>query len=148
MSKKHFNWLMVILWMALIFTFSHQPGNISDKNSKLVIYLFDMLGLDLNGLLGEVSNFIVRKLAHFTEYFILYMFLIRAMNYKNFKIENIFIAVIYVFLYAASDEIHQAFVPNRGPAIRDVIIDTSGAIFAMIIYYLKTKHKFNGFINA
>ena len=58
---------------------------------------------------------------------------------KSFKKENIYIALIYVFFYAASDEIHQAFVPNRGPAVRDVMIDTSGGIFAMLVYYLRTK---------
>ena len=35
--------------------------------------------------------------------------------------------------YAITDEIHQIFVPNRGPAISDVLIDTSGVFFGILI---------------
>lgn len=143
MNKKYLNWVFVISWMILIFLFSHQPGDVSNENNKLVIYLFNLLGFDLDSMLGEFSDFIIRKLAHLTEYFILYLLIIRSMNYEKFKYENLYIALIYVFLYAASDEVHQAFIPNRGPAFKDVLIDTSGAIVALFAYYLcvKANHK-------
>ena len=38
------------------------------------------------------------------------------------------IALGFCILYAASDEIHQLFVPGRGAQFRDVMIDFSGAI--------------------
>ena len=34
------------------------------------------------------------------------------------------IAVVTAVLYGITDEIHQSFTPGRGPAVRDVIIDT------------------------
>ena len=43
-------------------------------------------------------------------------------------------------LYAASDEIHQAFVPGRGPSVFDVLLDFCGAVtgtvFLLGIYKL------------
>jgi VanZ family protein len=52
--------------------------------------------------------------------------------YFNIK-QVIIITIIFVFLYACSDEIHQLFVPGREGAIRDVIIDTCGGITLVLI---------------
>ena len=49
---------------------SNQPADISTKQSDLVIKLFATIGIDLNNHLGEITSFLVRKAAHFTEYFI------------------------------------------------------------------------------
>ena len=42
--------------------------------------------------------------------------------------------ILYI-IYAISDEIHQSFVPGRGPQLLDVIIDTSGASIGIIGNY-------------
>lgn len=127
--------------MAVIFTFSSQPGDVSEEQSKLVIYVFNLLGLNLNTMLGEFSNFIVRKGAHFTEYFILCMLTYNAIK-DDFKIDKtLILSVMVVFLYACSDEFHQSFVPGRGPAFRDVLIDTSGGITAAGFLYVFVTFK-------
>jgi VanZ family protein len=47
-------------------------------------------------------------------------------------------------IYAVSDELHQLFVPGRGCQLKDVIIDTAGAVSGTAIYnavnILRTKH--------
>ena len=125
MQKKNLNWILVIGWMLVIFMFSSQRGNVSDENNKFVIYVFNLLGLNLNSIFGTLSDFIIRKASHFTEYFILYMLIYRAIN-KSKKVDiKIFIGtILMVFLYACTDEFHQAFVPGRSPAFRDVMVDT------------------------
>lgn len=142
MKKKNIDWLLVLGWMILIFVFSNQPGEVSSENNKFVIQVFKLLGLDLNSILGTLSDFIVRKAAHFTEYFILYMLLYRAINTKknwNFKV---FVwSLVIVFLYACSDEFHQAFVPGRGPAFRDVMVDTCGGLMAFLFLYIRVTLK-------
>ncbi|APC38666.1 VanZ family protein [Clostridium estertheticum] len=142
MRKKHLNWILVIGWMIIIFIFSSQVGEVSNENNKFVIYVFNLLGLNLNNIFGTLSNFIVRKASHFTEYFILYMLIYRAMN-KGKKIDmKIFIAsILIVFLYACSDEFHQSFVPGRGPALRDVMVDTCGGLTAFLFIYIVTLKK-------
>ncbi|MBW9154763.1 VanZ family protein [Clostridium estertheticum] len=142
MRKKHLNWILVIGWMMVIFIFSSQVGKVSNENNKFVIYVFNLLGLNLNNIFGTLSDFIVRKASHFTEYFILYMLIYRAMN-KSKKIDmKIFIAsILIVFLYACSDEFHQSFVPGRGPAFRDVMVDTCGGLTAFLFIYIRVALK-------
>jgi VanZ family protein len=133
MKKQKVKWLLVIAWMAIIFIFSSQPGDTSEETSQFVIYIFNLLGLDLNSVFGSLASFAVRKGAHFTEYFILYMFLYNALKESfSFKKALLF-SLLGVFLYASSDEFHQSFVPGRGPAFRDVLIDTSGGLLALVV---------------
>jgi VanZ family protein len=139
MSSKKFKWFLVIAWMVIIFIFSNQPGDVSDENSKFVMYIFNLIGLDLNSFFGDLANFVVRKGAHFTEYFILYMLLYSALK-ENFNFKKVLIfSIIAVFLYACSDEYHQSFVPGRGPSFRDVLVDTSGGMLGVIVTYVNTR---------
>ena len=49
--------------------------------------------------------------------------------------------------YASTDEIHQMFVAGRGPSVRDVLIDSIGAFFGVLVFffisYLISKIKLN-----
>jgi len=44
-----------------------------------------------------------------------------------------------VFLYAASDEFHQIFVPSRTALVSDVIIDTTGGAIGLLLFWLTGK---------
>ena len=132
-------WIALLFWMGLIFYMSNQPGDVSSKQSGLVLKLFQFIGIDLNNELSELATFIVRKTAHFTEYFILYFLSINVMKcYLNIK-NAIFFSFIFSFFYACTDEIHQYFIPGRAMAFRDVLIDSAGALLAMIIVNIKIK---------
>ena len=48
-------------------------------------------------------------------------------------------SILFSFLYACTDEIHQIFVPGRSAQFRDVLIDTLGASFGATITYLTIK---------
>ena len=64
--------------------------------------------------------------------------------YYNIK-QVVILTIVFVFLYACSDEIHQLFVLGREGAVRDVIIDTCGGIVLVLIklcvYYMQ-KHQY------
>jgi len=49
---------------------------------------------------------------------------------------------VICILYAASDEIHQYFVPNRSAELQDWAADVLGVIIAIIIikYFLKNRY--------
>lgn len=49
------------------------------------------------------------------------------------------ISIIFSFLYACTDELHQIFVPGRSAQFRDILIDTLGASFGATITYLTIK---------
>ena len=137
------SWSLLIGWMLLIFFMSNQPADISTKQSDLVIKLFSIINIDLNTHLGELASFLVRKSAHFMEYFILYCFSIAVCkHYVPIKKARIYCLFI-VLGYAISDEIHQYFIPGREMAIRDVAIDFLGGVLGFMVNWIIYKIKFN-----
>lgn len=136
-------WIALLFWIGLIFYMSNQPGDVSSKQSGLVLKLFQVIGIDLNNELGEFATFLVRKAAHFTEYFILYFLAINVMKYYFDIKRAILYAFIFSVFYACTDEIHQYFIEGRAMAFKDVLIDSSGALLAMIIRSLIIKININ-----
>lgn len=144
MKRKWFYaWIPVIVWMMIIFYFSHQPAQQSSELStgvtklmtEMINYLIPKLEIDYTSY-----TFYIRKLAHIFVYFVLGCLLIRAFE-RRFKItyKQIISAFLICLLFAISDEVHQLFVPGRSGEFRDVVIDTIGATFGIIIYLLRFK---------
>ena len=98
-------WGPVILWMGIIFFFSSQQ--------RIVVSPQDLI------------NFIFFKSLHVLEYALLYILTFRATK-------SPIMSFLIVILYGASDEIHQLFISTREGRVRDVIIDTAGAVLAWI----------------
>lgn len=122
---------------------SNQPGDVSSRQSDLVIKLFKFIGIDLSNKLGELATLFVRKTAHFSEYLILYFITLNVFR-CNFKIKySKAYSLLFVFGYACSDEIHQYFIPGRAMAFKDVLIDTLGGTVGYLIckYYQKYTKK-------
>ncbi len=135
---RSLSWGAVLLWMSLIFYLSHQPATQSDQLSigitELILQRIDKIlphmDLDIEGF-----NHIVRKNAHFFAYSILGVLVIHA--HKRSSVgghKQIMLSAIICILYAISDEVHQAFVPGRGPGVTDVLIDSAGAIVGIWMY--------------
>jgi VanZ family protein len=137
MKKRYVKWALVVIWAIVIFVFSSQSGEISNENNKFIVEILSRIGINLDSITGGIANFIIRKAAHFTEYFILYMLLYNALIDDFYPMSTFILAISLTFLYAASDEIHQMFVPGRGPAVLDVFIDTSGGATAALVLYIK-----------
>lgn len=145
----------VIIWCVVIFLFSANDSDESNAQSnrlfdfivKFVNPVYDSMDPEAQLRYHDIATFIIRKLAHFTEYAILGMLAFSAL----WKIEKVKLrglaALGFGFLYASSDEIHQLFVPGRTGQFRDVMIDTCGVAFGIVIamlirkIYLKHKQK-------
>lgn len=136
-SPCHVAWLLVILWMAFIFYMSSQPAGISDDMSKgvtkVIIQVVDSiypLDIETSSLQLWVDRFnhSVRKLGHVTEYLILGTLVANACKKSGVKGYKLFLySFAFCAAYAVSDELHQYFVPGRGPGLRDVLLDSGGA---------------------
>lgn len=121
MKTKIEKWLLVIIWAGFIFYLSHQP--------------------ELKSGLPHQWDFILRKLAHITEYAILTFLLLRAISrYKVPQRKILILAFVFALFYAFSDEYHQSFIFGRQAASIDVLIDGIGILFA-ISYTLYKKKK-------
>src|ERR1039457_2675231 len=99
--------------------------------------------ISLMSLVNALPCGLSRKAAHLIEYAILAMLLWRAIV-RGANAERK-MAILYVNLWlaatlvAACDEYHQGFVPSRGAAWGDVLIDSGGAIFGLLIAARKRK---------
>lgn len=151
MKKRFFQclaWLLVILWMGLIFSFSGQTAEVSGKISssttaKIIAQIypgFDSLSPDEQAEIIDTTEHFVRKIAHLTEYFILSALLVFALLFNDFlPINRAILAVSISLVYAATDEIHQLFVSGRACRLSDILIDTSGAAIFAALYLLVVK---------
>ncbi|SFB22067.1 VanZ family protein [Clostridium frigidicarnis] len=145
-NRKVLNICLLVTWIVVIFIFSQQDGTESSEKSQLAINILTFLGLDVNGIFGDMADFIVRKGAHMTEYFILCFLAYRVFKDYAFRFAQ-WIALGFSFLYACSDEFHQTFIPGRLGCFKDVLIDTSGAlIFALIITLINKSKERKQFI--
>jgi len=80
----------------------------------------------------------VRKFGHWSEYFVLATLILKALQDetgKKWDSPHVTLTLVFVFLYAASDEFHQIFVPSRTASVGDVIIDVVGGICGILWMY-------------
>lgn len=89
----------------------------------------------------EDIHLVIRKCAHLTEYAILALLVWRALhqsknNLPTWSWPKVGCTLLVVFLYAASDEYHQSFVPTRTAQFSDVVIDISGAAIGLLALWL------------
>ncbi len=133
MSKNKISLLLVILWMIFIFVMSSFDATSSSNQSNFIVDIItSIINIKDIGLL----SLIIRKLAHFIEYFILGILVI---NFITRYDKKIIIAILLCIIYATSDEIHQIFVPGRSCQIIDIMIDSLGSIMGIYLYKLIAK---------
>lgn len=143
--KKIIKFILVLFWMSLIFYMSAQVANESSETTNIVIdvlykiYCFFIRDNRIDIL--SFSNIVfvpVRKLAHFIEFAILGILVF--INIKEYLNKNtVIISIILSIIYATSDEVHQLFVPGRAFGIKDILIDSCGAIAGIFFIYLVLK---------
>ena len=98
--------VLLLIWMGVIFFFSSLP-----QPQGSMEWSFELL---------------LRKLAHFFEYFTL-CFLFYWSGIQRVKPRQaLIIALVGSLVYAISDEFHQSFVPGRHATLMDVSIDAFG----------------------
>ena len=140
MGKKKRAFIYVAVWMLVIFLFSAQVSEDSSEQSGCVVaFLLSVVRLlfgesAAKTLAGSGIEFVVRKLAHFSEYAVLAVLMHRALRLNGCPAPYP-LSLLFSALYACTDEFHQSFVPGRSMELRDVLIDTSGAAFGLLLVF-------------
>lgn len=138
--QKFLAWLALLVWMGVIFYFSHQSGDASMQLSDGILDSFK--SLFQNFLDYHTLSYIVRKIAHFTEYFILGLLIYHLVKqYRVISKTEIIWMILFCVIYAMSDEFHQVFIGGRSPKVFDVIIDSLGSSLSVLILQLLQKRK-------
>lgn len=127
--------------MGVIFSLSNQVADDSTLLSDGFIEstignVYKLIDSDVSddslNLIKKKYSHPVRKMAHFTVYLILGLFVFNF--FKLFNINVVACSILICFLYACSDEFHQMFVMGRSGEFLDVLIDTTGSFIGIMIF--------------
>ncbi|MDO4976663.1 MAG: VanZ family protein [Eubacteriales bacterium] len=173
---KYILLILLLFWMGVIFAFSAKNNEDSSREShrismwiaEIINPHFEDFSMEEKAEFIEKMEFPVRKGAHATEYAILgglALFTLLAWSdgdplkkilyHKNnmgqiLLKRVIFISWFFTIVYACSDELHQLFVPGRAGMIRDVCIDSLGALLGIggAIFFIGLWSKIKGELYA
>ena len=140
------SFIPLILMLSMIFSFSAQTGEDSGKLSYEISYRIIEVKNDIlneNKTDEEIADdadsihFYVRKAGHMTEYFVLALTIIVPLYIYNIRGKKLFWITLFLSAcFAGLDEYHQSFVAGRGPSVKDVGIDSVGALIADTLSYI------------
>ncbi len=138
-------WAPVVLWAAVIWTFSTHwftSDNTAVIAEPFLHWLFPRLTPDAI----DFIHHIIRKCGHLTEYFILGLLVLRAIRAgrPGLRLAWALAVIGIVAAYASSDEFHQSFVPGRTASIYDVMLDTTGGALSQVavaLYGLRYRRR-------
>lgn len=136
MVKKIVLWVLLVGCMVLIFHFSAQPADDSmDLSDGLLNKILAFLKISLPEHVVIFMRVFIRKVAHFAIYALLGVpaYLLLKLGYLVEEKLAFPCALAISAFYAVTDEIHQLFVPGRSCSLRDVILDSLGALCGIIL---------------
>ncbi len=117
--KRNVGWIPAVLWMAGIFWLSSQatlppPPGVTYTIAAIAGHFLLYFGLTLLLLIATGAGPTSPKIA-------------------------VIPAAAGAFVYAISDEIHQSFVPGRTPSVDDILVDSLGILFALVVWTLALR---------
>lgn len=149
MNKKRLIFgFLTFIWCLVIFSFSNATGNssgsLSLKITHFVLSLFFPSFYELDILIQtnilEIMHLLIRKLAHMSEYAILYFFIYQYIStYQLILIKTYIYPLVFSVFYAMFDEFHQLFIDGRAGSIVDIGIDSLGALCMLLLIYIIEK---------
>ena len=122
---RWFWWALCALWLAVIIGHSLMPADLSNAESGGLL-------ARLIALFPFLTERLLRKLAHFSEFAVLGFLLAQCFRVRVAR------PLLAGLLCALGDETVQLFIPGRSGQIHDVWIDFAGvALAAALVYFLR-----------
>jgi len=129
---------MTVIWAGFIFYLS-TSGFGPSFTLWLLTQILSLLHISVPPATFDLLHFCLRKLAHMTEYCIFSLLIYASfLGTKDFEWRPRLAlrSVVIAGLYSLTDEYHQSFVSNRTPSLVDCGIDTTGAMFGMLMVWV------------
>jgi VanZ family protein len=133
-------WLPSVIWLAIIMAESTNLGS-SEHTGQILYPIFHYL-FGVSPQRFEVLHVILRKTGHFVGYATLSVLLFRSWRGTFPRLSTrwcrqwAMLAFVCTALVASLDEFHQTFLPSRTGMFRDVVLDSSAALFAQILLFV------------
>lgn len=130
--------VLLIAWMGVIFMFSNEIADSSSERSGAIV---EVISRSVSWS-QDILTFLTRKAAHIFIYFVLGIVAFNVV--KDFPLSKkraVLVSVLFVVLYATTDEFHQSFVPGRSAELRDVLIDTTAGAMGTLVYFCATAFR-------
>lgn len=136
-------WAPPILWASLILVFS-TAGFSSESTSRFFLPFFRWMFPAGAVFIIDGLHFLVRKLGHWSEYFILALLVYRACRQgqePRWQFGGAVWTLSFVLFFSIADETYQTFVPNRNGVWNDCLLDFCGGACAMAVLYAWGRSK-------
>jgi VanZ family protein len=127
-------WWPALIWAALMFLASTDAFS-SQNTGRILAPLLRWLYSGITQEQLDVVNFVLRKGAHLAEYFVLYLLVYRGLSgaRARWRLSWALGALFISMAYSVLDEIHQSFVASRIASLWDALLDTTGALAALLL---------------
>lgn len=139
--KRIFRYAPLFLWIGVIIYLSSSSGSMSQTSRFIRPFLEWLFPLAPEETLQTYHGYI-RKFAHFAVYAALGFFASRAFFHSSKSFLQRFwhiCAFLLVVLIASIDETNQSFNAARTGSIYDVLIDASGGLFMILLFWIYQK---------
>lgn len=130
----------VVVWMTIIFCMSTDIASAA-HTSRIIEPLLRWLIPGITPAHLDLAHEVIRKCGHITEYSVMALLMLRALRMLSATPAALWSwslagwALLGSAAYAATDEFHQEFVPSRGPAVHDVVLDSAAACVALLLAF-------------
>lgn len=141
--ERFFRYAPLVLWAGLVLFLSTNSASMSNT-SRFVRPFLEFLFPNAPETTLIAYHAFIRKLAHVTEYAILAFWAARAFFNSPSEFLRRFwfvFALLLVALIASIDETNQGYIASRTGSIYDVLLDISGGMAMIIVFYLFVKFR-------
>ncbi len=133
-------WIPAICVAILISTFSSHYFS-GEQTARILIPLLHRIFPFATPRELRLTHIAIRKLAHITEFGVFSIAVFHGIRAERqgWNLRWAALTLLIAVSYAGFDEWHQSFVPLREARVRDVLIDSTGALLAQILVWIYAK---------
>lgn len=144
MGQRFKYWIPAIFVAVLISLFSTHYFS-GEQTARVIIPILRWIFPSATAHMLHLMHVGIRKLAHITEFGVFSISVFHGVRAERsgWKLQWAIITLLVAVSYAGLDEWHQSFVPMREAKVRDVLIDSTGALLAQVFVWGYAKFRSN-----
>ena len=110
----------------------------------MMIFYLSSIEFSFTGI-GEGGTNILSMIYHVCAFFCLALFLFISVRRTDYVFGLAFVVAVF---YGLLDEVHQLYVTGRFCTFSDLLLDTTGILFASMIYFISVKYGKNSLLEV